>query len=321
MPLQPISTATCEKLGLGVERPEGVVVSRDDRVFCSDRRAAVAEMMGFGAFRRMGPAGGAPNGLAMDRQGRILIANFGIQNHEPGSIQRFDPKTGRHETLVTEVEGQLLTAPSCLAIDEAGNIWGANSTHAESWPNALDGRADGFVFLVTPHGEARIMADGLRFPNGLAFGASERFLYVSQTSEGDVLRFVITPGPTLTNRERFGPVLGRIPGLNDGPPGADLGYVYGLAVDAEDNVWACLPAANKIVALSMTGRLVELMQDKSGRLLNQPTSIAWGGPGLRDLYIGSMRADYVLKARSPVRGLPLYHQREPERVRGRQAEV
>jgi gluconolactonase len=320
VPLQPISTATCEKLGLGVERPEGVVVSADDRVFCSDRRAAVAEMMGLGAFRRMGPKGGAPNGLAMDRQGRILIANFGIANHEPGSIQRFDPKTGRHETLITEVGGHLLTAPSCVAIDEAGNIWGANSTHAESWPNALDGRADGFVFMVTPHGEARIMADGLKFPNGLAFGASDRFLYVSQTSEGDILRFVVTPGPTLSNRERLGQVLGRIPGLYENPAsGQHLGYVYGLGVDAEDNVWACLPAANKIVALSMTGRLVELWHDPSGRLLNQPTSIAWGGAGLRDLYIGSMRADYIVKARSPVRGLPLYHQREPERVRGFQA--
>jgi gluconolactonase len=320
VPLQPISTVTCEKLGLGVERPEGVVVSREGQVYCSDRRASVAEMMGFGAFRRLGPPGGAPNGLAMDRQGRILIANFGIANHEPGSIQRFDPKTGRHETLATEIEGQQLTAPSCIAIDEQGNIWGANSTHAESWPNALDGRADGFVFLVTPQGEGRIMAEGLKFPNGLAFGASERFLYVSQTSEGDILRFVITPGPTLTNRERFGPVMGRIPGLYENPQtGPDLGYVYGLAVDAEDNVWACLPAANKIVALTMTGRYVELMQDRSGRLLNQPTSIAWGGPGLRDIYIGSQSADYVIKARSPVRGLPLYHQREPERVRGFQA--
>ena len=296
------------------------MVSRDGQVFCSERRASVAEMMGFGAFRRLGPAGGAPNGLAMDRQGRILIANFGIANHEPGSIQRFDPKTGRHETLATEVDGQQLTAPSCIAIDEQGNIWGANSTHAESWPSALDGRADGFIFMLAPSGEGRIMADGLRFPNGLAFGAADRFLYVSQTSEGDILRFVITPGPTLSNRERFGPVLGRIPGLyENAETGPDLGYVYGLGVDAEDNVWACLPAANKIVALTMTGRYVELMQDRSGRLLNQPTSIAWGGPDLRDIYIGSQRADYVVKARSPVRGLPLYHQREPERVKGRQA--
>jgi gluconolactonase len=317
VPLQPISTATCEKLGLGVDRPEGVVVSNDERVFCSDRRATVAEMMGLGAFRRLGPPGGAPNGLAMDRQDRIIIANFGIANHEPGSIQRFDLRTGRHETLLTEVDGRPLTAPSCVAIDEQGNIWGCNSTHAESWPVALDGRADGFLFMLTPYGEAKIMADGLKFPNGMAFAANDRLLYVSQTSEGDILRFVVTPGPTLSNRERFGQVLGRIPGLYDNPAaGQDLGYVYGLAMDAEDNLWACLPAANKIVALSGGGRLVELLQDKSGRLLNQPTSLAFGGDGLRDLYIGSQRADYVLKARSPVRGAPLYHQREPERVKG-----
>lgn len=320
MPLQPISTATCEKLGLGVDRPEGVVVSEDGRVFCSDRRATVAEMMGLGAFRRLGPAGGAPNGLAMDRQGRIVIANFGIANRAPGSVQRFDLRTGVHETLLTEVDGRPLTAPSCVAIDEQGNIWGCNSTHAESWPVALDGRADGFVFMLTPHGEARIMADGLKFPNGMAFSANDRLLYVAQTSEGDILRFVVTPGPSLSNRERFGPVLGRIPGLYENPQtGPDLGYVYGLAFDAEDNLWACLPGANKIVGLTMTGRFVELMRDPSGRLLSQPTSIAFAGPGMRDLYVGSQRADYVLKARSPVAGLPLYHQRAPERAKGFQA--
>jgi gluconolactonase len=181
---------------------------------------------------------------------------------------------------------------------------------------ALDGRADGFIFMRTPDGEARIMADGLRFPNGLAFSANDRMLYVSQTSEGDIVRFVVTPGPTLSNRERFGPVLGRIPGLYDtSPPGPDLGYVYGLALDAEDNLWACLPGANKIVGLTMTGRPVDLMHDRSGRLLYQPTSLAFGGDDLRDLYIGSQRADYVLKARSPVAGLPLYHQRAPARAR------
>ena len=87
--------------------------------------------------------------------------------------------------------------------------------------------------------------------------------------------------------------------------------------DAEENLWACLPGANKIVGLTTTGRFVELMRDPSGRLLNQPTSIAFGGPGMRDIYIGSMRADYVLKARSPVPGLPLYHQRTPERAKAR----
>jgi SAM-dependent methyltransferase len=40
-----------------------------------------------------------------------------------------------------------------------------------------------------------------------------------------------------------------------------------------------------------------------------PTNVSWGGDDLRDVYIGSVRKDYVLHARSPVPGLPLAHQR------------
>jgi gluconolactonase len=43
--------------------------------------------------------------------------------------------------------------------------------------------------------------------------------------------------------------------------------------------------------------------------MDWPTNVSWGGRGLRDLYIGSIRKDYVLHARSPVPGMPLVHQR------------
>jgi gluconolactonase len=49
--------------------------------------------------------------------------------------------------------------------------------------------------------------------------------------------------------------------------------------------------------------------DPSGEVINHPTNITWGGPDLKDLYIGSIRAGYVLKARSPVAGQPHVHQR------------
>ena len=44
--------------------------------------------------------------------------------------------------------------------------------------------------------------------------------------------------------------------------------------------------------------------------MRQPTNVTWGGADLRDLYIGSIASDYVVHARSPVAGLPLFHQRE-----------
>ena len=309
MPLSPIDTASFQKIAVGIDRPEDVVVSAAGRVFASDHQCAVAEILPDGSFVRLGPKGGAPTGINIDPQGRILIANFGIYDREEGPLQRFDPETGVHETLVTEVEGRRLTSANYPVMDRDGNIWCANSTHAETWPQALDGRADGFLFVVRPDGSSEIVAEGLKFPNGLALSADHRKLFCAQTSAADVLAFDILPGARLGPAVRYGPVLGLLagPGL---PPAReeDLGYTDGVGMDAEGNLWVCLPAANKVVAITPSGEMVTVIHDPTGELVNHPTNVTWGGPDLRDLYIGSIRAGYVLKGRSPVAGLALVHQ-------------
>ena len=283
------------------------MVSKDRRVFASDHQCAVAELHVDGGFTRMGPRGGAPNGINLDAEGRVVIANFGIYDRGPGPLQRFDPTSGRHETLLTEVEGRALTSANYPMIDGAGNIWCANSTHAETWPQALDGRTDGFLFVLRPDGSASVVAEGLKFPNGVALSADERHLYCAQTSGLDVLRFEILPGERLGPGERYGPVLGKHQGEGVAP--GDLGYTDGIGFDAEGNLWVCLPGANKVVAITPALEVVTLIDDPSGEVVNHPTNVTWGGADLKDLYIGSIRADYVLKARSPVAGQPMIHQR------------
>jgi gluconolactonase len=310
MALTPIATAAFQKVAVGIDRPEDVVVGKDGRVFASDHQAAVAEIFPDGSFKRLGPRGGAPNGINMDRQGRIVIANFGIYDREPGPLERFDPATGKHETLLAEVGGKRLTSSNYPVIDSAGNIWCANSTHAETWPQALDGRPDGFIFVLRADGSSDIVAEGLKFPNGMAMSADERWLYCAQTSGCDVVRFEVLPGAKLGPGERYGPVLGK----TQAPRGEaqvdhnELGYTDGVGLDAEGNLWVCLPAANKVVAIHPDGVVSTVFHDPDGETINHPTNVTWGGADLKDLYIGSIRADYVLKARSPVAGQPLVHQ-------------
>jgi gluconolactonase len=154
------------------------------------------------------------------------------------------------------------------------------------------------------------VAEGLKFPNGLALSADEAVLYCAQTSGADVMRFEILPGGWLENGGRYGPVLGRL--QRAGEPQHDpndLGYTDGVGMDVEGNLWVCLPAANKVVAILPSLEVVTVIHDPSGETVNHPTNVTWGGADLKDLYLGSIRADYVLKARSPVAGAPLVHQR------------
>ena len=316
MPLARLQLSDFAKVAEGIERPEDVVVSRDGRVFASVHDATVAEILPDGTFTHLGPRRGAPNGINIDHQGRIIVANFGIYDGEAGPLERFDLETGARDILLAAVEGRSLTASNYPLIDSAGNIWCANSTGAATWPEALDGRADGFVYVLRPDGTSGIVADRLKFPNGLAISADERTLFCCQTTGADVLRFPILPGGRLGKGERYGPRLGLIPPFTPNPnlrlPSfitRFLGYTDGCGMDAEGNVWVTLPAAHKIIAITPAAQRITLAHDPEGKLLRQPTNVAWGGPDLRDLYIGSLSARYVLRGRSPVPGSKLVHQR------------
>jgi gluconolactonase len=313
MPLTVITLDRLEKFGQGVDRPEDVVVGRDGRVWASDQQCACAQIDVSGVVRRVGVAGGLPNGINMTADGNILIANYGC-----GPLQLLDPDTGELRTLCEEVEGVRLTTSNYPIVDRAGNIWCANSTFADPWEEALDGRVDGFLYRVSPDGEARCMADGIQFANGLALDADESHIYVCQTTGCNVIRYPIGADGTLGAVENYGPELGmKIPeGMRPDPdvPAPReilnlLGLTDGCGFDQEGNLWVTLVAANRIVAITPAGEMVTVIDDPTGAILRSPTNVTWGGPDLCDLYIGSIEADYVVKTRSPVPGLPLIHQR------------
>jgi len=316
MPLAPIETSAMEKIGVGIARCEDVVVSKDGRVWASDQASACAEILPDGTLRRVGKAGGAPNGINMDAQGRIIIANFGVYEGEAGPLQRLDVETGGIEILASEINGQTLTACNYPIIAKDGTIYCTHSTFANPWPRALDGRTDGFVFRVTPDGVVEKLADGLKFANGCCLDADESHLYVCQTSGGNVVRYPLLADGRLGGREDYGPVLGTFPAAQADPENlptpadmADWPYTDGNGFDVEGNLWVTLPAANKVVAITPQRDVVTIAHDPTGEVLNDPTNVTWGGADMKDVYFGSIGTDYVIKARSPVAGMKLIHQR------------
>jgi gluconolactonase len=307
MPLTPIPLSALTKRGVGLKRPEDVVVSRDGHVWASDESSACAEILADGTLRRVGKAGGRPNGINMDRGGRILIANFALDTPDPGGLQRLDPHTGAIEVLCGELNGRPLKASNYPLVDRAGNVWCSHSTWDRA--GAAAGSGDGFVYRVSADGRAQLMAEGFHFTNGLAMDPDESHLYVCQTMGQDVVRLPIRRDGTLGVRERYGPLLGERaipdPTLEQR---ATFGATDGCGFDQEGNLWVTLVMANKVIAITPAGKVEVIIHDPTGDLMDWPTNVTWGGPDLRDLYIGSVRKDYVLHARCPVAGAPLAHQ-------------
>ncbi len=316
MPLAVIETSAMQKVGVGLTRCEDVVVSKDGRVWASDQASACAEVLPGGGIRGVGKAGGAPNGINMDAQGRIIIANFGVYEGEAGPLQRLDVETGKIEVLASEVDGVTLTACNYPIVARDGAIYCTHSTSAEQWPQALDGRADGFVFRVTPDGVVEKLADGLKFANGCCLDEDDAYLYVNQTSGGNVVRYPLLADGRLGPREDYGPMLGIIPSGETDPGNlpspedmANWAYTDGNGFDVEGNLWVTLPAANKVVAITPKREVFTVAHDLTGEIMDHPTNVTWGGADMRDVYFGSLRTNYVVKARSPVAGMKLIHQR------------
>ncbi len=314
--LEPILIGSLQAVGPGIMRPETTLGTRSAQIYSSTDDAAVAIVNAAGEVSRVGKSV-CSNGIAMDLQGRILIANFSLGSDRPGPLQRLDLATGEVEDLVTEIDGRRLVASNFVVVARDGTIY---CTHS-SWGPTSDSCVkphieDGFVYRVTADGAVSVVATGLAGANGCSLDAEERYLYVAQTGRGQIVRFARNPDGTLGPAEPYGPQLGDIPLVESAddlfalPPAqkARLGHPDNIAFDADGNLWVALVVANKIVAITPEGELVTVIDDPACTTMVAPTSIAWGGPDLMDVYIGSLGLPHVLKARSPVPGMPLCHQ-------------
>jgi gluconolactonase len=299
----------------GLHRPEGIAVLKDGRLAISNEDAAVALFDPAHGLKQIG-APIAPCGIAIDPQGRIIIANMGLLTGRPGPLQRLDLRTGTIETLVTELEGRTLVASNNPAVASDGTIY-CTHTNWGDVRNIGKTTADGFVYMLRPGGTAQIVARGIRGANGCCLGPGERHLYISSTPEGRVKRYRRNADGTLGPAEDFGPPLGTVVPNHMAADiralGAEergkLGYCDGMGFDAEGNLWITLPFANRIVALTPGGETLDMIHDPEGALLDMPTNLAWGGKDWRELFIVSRGKGAVVTARTSVRGLRLPNQR------------
>jgi sugar lactone lactonase YvrE len=305
-------------VGRGIERPEQVLVTREGDVYASDKGSAVAQIQSEGGLRRIGRAGGEPNGIALTADGRFVIANFGL-----GELQELDPVAEELRVLASgEVAGLPLTWINCPVVDSAGHIWvSVCSTNPDLSKTIGLGTADGYLFFLEnrPGAVPKVVANGVNFPNCMALDQDEEYLYVVRTTLADVVRFRIVDGG-LGEMEVYSQPMGArrqdefgedALGLYAADPevGKRWGMADGCAFDADGNLWVTLVGPNRVVAVAPSGEVTTIIEDPDGSLIDSPTSVAWGGPDMRDVYIGSLATSYVLKGRSSVPGMRMVHQR------------
>lgn len=120
------------------------------------------------------------NGLALDRSGRLLIANSGGR-----TIDRFDLVTRRREVVVDRYRGRRFNSPNDLHVARDGTIYFTDPPYglADGDTSSLKEMAANGVYRRTPDGTVDCLDDGLTRPNGIAMSPDERRLYVSVSDE------------------------------------------------------------------------------------------------------------------------------------------
>lgn len=318
-------------IGTDLQRPECILTERDGSLWVADARGGVVHIgpdgsqqvitqsHDAGQFAEMADSqrfidGTLPNGLAFDRNGDILVSNFGTD-----CLERMT-RTGDTEVMFDTVDGDRIGKVNFVCRDSKDRVWITVSTMIHDWPKALSPNIkDGRVLLYEEGKGVRIVADGIHFANECKLDANEEFLYVAQTAGRNVVRFRIQPDGSLTDREIYGPPdQGR---MIDGIAFDSYGNLWGTHVFT-DGIWAITPEGDFKYILEDTtpdqvARLDDAYQRESitpalllsmgGPIATWCASVSFGGPDLRTVYIGSLRQTRIPYFTAPVAGLPMVH--------------
>jgi gluconolactonase len=324
-----VDRSAIRTVGFDLQRPECILAESDGTLWTADARGGVMRIAADGTQQLIAQQGHAgiggqdraklilggtlPNGLAFNRDGDILIANFGTDAIE---LMRRD---GSSRTLYTQIEGRPLGKTNFVLTDSRDRIWFTVTTRLVPWTRSINEKAaDGYVGVIDDQG-IRIAAEGFVGTNEIRFDAKEEWLYVVESNARHISRLRVRADGSLYDREVFGP--SRLDGVPDG-----------FAFDTFGNLWVTLVGADRLIALTPEGEVLTLLDDGDpqkirrfdeaffagrmtpeiltsthGTLAPMMASLTFGGPDLRTVYLGSLGGNTLPCFRSPVAGLPLAH--------------
>jgi sugar lactone lactonase YvrE len=324
-----LDPATIRNIGHDLSRPECILAERDGSLWTADARGGVMHIRSDGSQKLVTPAlpnvedgaapnlfeGTLPNGLAFARNGDLLIANFGTDTLDVMT------RDGKSRVLQDSIDGKPMGKVNFVLRDSKDRLWITISTGVNPWSDAIrKDLADGYIALIDDKG-IRVVADGFFFTNEIRLDSKEEWLYVAETCARRVTRLRVMPDGSLRDREVYG------------PHSLGSGLIDGIAFDAYGNLWATMIFADRLVAITPDGDLLNLFEDggretsgrfdaefdsgkivsaetmaaTGGKIVPWLTSITFGGPDLRTVYLGTLKATTLPCFKSPVTGLPMIH--------------
>ncbi len=313
--IEPFSLADLSEIGSGLNRPECVLAAPDGSLYTGDWTLGIAKIAPDGTT---GPAVGVdliaqgfrPNGIALTPEGDFLITNMA----RAGGVWRVS--LGGHVTpFATEVAGHPIPPTNFVLVDGERTWITISSTERKHEHFTSDSNTGQILLVQDCH--VYVAGVGLKWKYEFRVSPWVEYLFVNETFACRTTRYDIAVDGTLSR-----PVQLAFP--------QDI-YPDGMAFDAEGGLWiACVisnrllrvapdltwtilcedpdPALADIAASYAKGELTwdQISQSRGSRLSNL-SSIAFGGPDLKSIYLGGLGHTSVRVLRSPVPGAPMSH--------------
>lgn len=219
------------------------------------------------------------NGLAIDKEGRLLIDQHG--NRRVVRVEKKGPVT----ILADKADGKRFNSPNDIVLRSDGTVYFTDPPYG--LPKFFDDPRKELdysgVFMIR-NGKVQVVSKDLGGPNGIAFSPDEKYLYVTNWDIRDIhhtktiWRYEVQPDGTLLHGKIF----------FDFNFTEDDEALDGLKIDREGNLFVSAPGG--VWILNADAKLI-------GKIVTpeRPANMAWGDADGKTLYLTAHSSLYKIR--------------------------
>lgn len=257
--------ATVERVATGFAFTEGPALGPDGAIYFSDtpKRKVHRYDPATGETTVFLEDSGGSNGLAFDRQGRLVLCE-----DRDRRVSRLED--GQRVTLADQYDGKRLNSPNDLVIGDHGGIYFTDPRFGKGDNRELEAEA---VYYLSPRGDLHQIITDLKKPNGVTLSPDGKTLYVADNRASLVMAYDVAEPGVIENGRVFASVEGK-----GGPDG--------MTVDADGNLYAAWFGGGGVHVWSPAGEHLGLI-----RVPERASNVEFGPDG-KTLYITGSKSLY-----------------------------
>lgn len=263
--------AALTEAGLFTDGIEGPACDAVGRIYCvkfgAEDTLGVTTPEGKADLFLKLPPGSTGNGIRIDRDGSLLVADYTGHN-----VLRVNPGTKEVSVFAHQPE---MNQPNDLAMAPDGALYASDP----DWKGGT-----GQIWRVERDGKSRRVAEKMGTTNGIDVSPDGKRLYVNESVQRNVWAFDINTDGGLSNKRLIRQF-------------EDHGF-DGMRVDAEGNLYITRHGKGTVVKMTPEGKILQEI-DVLG---SKPSNLCFGGPDGRTVYVTEMEKGRLVRFRVDVPG-------------------